>query len=75
MSHREILVRSSGMVNKERRGILSIVKSVYTDKFFGVSLPPVENGFVRMDVHKGYHYFEYIDENTTRYVSVFNADP
>ena len=26
-------------------------------------------------MNKGYHYFEYIDENTTKYISIFNADP
>ena len=28
-----------------------------------------------MDIIKGYHYLEYIDENTTRYVCVLNVDP
>ena len=26
-------------------------------------------------MQKGFNYFQYIDENTTKYISFYNADP
>ena len=43
--------------------------------FFGTPVPPPEDGYVRINMVRGYHYFKVIDENTTRYMNISNSDP
>ena len=52
-----------------------MIRSLKQERYFGLELSQQEAGFVRMDIVKGYHYLEYIDENTTKYISIFNCDP
>lgn len=75
IAHRDMLVRYSGQYDSKNRAVLSVVKSLSKDKFFGLDIPKPENGLVKMDIIRGYNYFQYIDENTTRFMGIFNADP
>ena len=75
LASRDILIRSSGQYNEEKKAILTVIKSIDSEKYFGVDIPAPANGNVRLDFHKGYHYFEYIDDKRSRYVSIFNVNP
>jgi len=57
MSHRDIMVRYSGQYDWKNRAVLSVVKSLNQDKYFGVDVPAPQGGVVRMDISKGYNYF------------------
>jgi hypothetical protein len=45
------------------------------EPFFGFDIPRPEGGYVRMRIDRGFHYFQYLGDNKTRYVTIFNADP
>lgn len=38
-------------------------------------MPNVTDGHVEIDLKRGFHYFEAVDANTTRYMNIFNTDP
>lgn len=80
---RDMTFRACGIVtdrgwrnDKKSIGVLNIIKSVNEDEdYFGVKVPPTAEGHVRIDIKRGYHYLQRIDENTTRYINIFNCDP
>lgn len=73
---REMVFTATGLFDKENRACLSVMKSVDNlQTYFGVEVPQVQGGHVRTIIIKGYHYFHYIDENTTRYVNIMSSDP
>lgn len=64
------------MYDKKNKGVLSVCKSAPEGgKYFGIDVPATAEGHVRIDIKRGYHYFQRIDENKTRYVNIFNTDP
>lgn len=69
------MVRLSGTFDWRQRGILTLIKSVETEKFFEFKVPNVTDKMVRMSMPKGFNFFQYIDENTTKYIGYYNADP
>jgi hypothetical protein len=52
-----------------------VIRSLNTKQFFGFELPENDPNYVRMVISKGYHYFEYVDAETTKYIALMNADP
>jgi hypothetical protein len=75
---RDMTFHVSGLVDKKNKAILTVMKSTSEDpeaKYFGFQIPKTSDGHVRLDIKRGYHYFQRIDENTTRYVEIFNTDP
>lgn len=74
---RDLTFTASGMLDHKNVGILTVIKS--TDEkggdYFGVPIPETAEGHVRIEIKRGYHYFQRIDDNTTRYVTIFNTDP
>lgn len=73
---RDMTFTASGMFDRKNNGLLTVLKSVPDDgKYFGSSIPAVEDGHVRIDIQRGFHYFQRIDDNTTKYINIFNADP
>jgi len=75
VAHRNIVCRTSGLCDEKNKAILCVVKSIHDDTFFGTKVPEPLSGYVRMQIMRGYHYFQYLGENKTRYVSIFNTDP
>lgn len=45
------------------------------EAYFDKVIPECEDGHVRIIMKRGYHYFQKIDENTTRYMNISNSDP
>jgi hypothetical protein len=73
---RDMTFKASGLYDKKNIGILSMCKSTEEGSdFFGVKVPATADGHVRIEIKRGYHYFQRIDDKTTRYVSIFNTDP
>ena len=73
---RDMTFGACGMIDKKNLGVLTVIKSVQEgEDYFGVKVPPTADGHVRIDLKRGYHYFQRIDENTTRYIMIFNSDP
>src|SRR4051812_22618071 len=73
---REMIFKATGIFDKINKGCLTVMKSIDTGKvFYGHEVPGTADGHVRIIIHRGYHYFQRIDENRTRYVSIFNTDP
>ena len=74
---RDLTFTASGLLDRKNVGILTVIKS--TDEqggdYFGVPIPDTADGHVRIEIKRGYHYFQRIDDNTTRYVTIFNTDP
>jgi len=73
---REMIFSATGIFDKNKKSCLSVMKSVESGKtWFGTPVPDTADGFVRVIIKRGYHYFERIDDNTTKYICIFNTDP
>ena len=73
---REIVIKASGMIDRKNNGCLIVLKSIDEgQKFFNVPSPKTSSGYVRIDIIRGYHYLQRIDDNTTKYITIFNTDP
>lgn len=75
---RDMTFIASGMYDRKNTAVLSCIRSVPETpdaSFFGAGIPPVADGYVRLDISRGYHYFQMLDDNRTRYVTIFNSDP
>ena len=75
---RDMTFAVSGLVDRKNKAILTVMKSTPEEPgslYFGHPIPKSADGHVRLDIKRGYHYFQYIDEKTTRYVEIFNTDP
>ena len=71
-----MIFTETGIADKKNKAILVVLRSLDSDThYFQTPAPETSPGHVRMDIKRGYHYFQYIDENTTRYVTIFNTDP
>ena len=71
-----MIFKASGMYDRKNMAILTVLKSLPENShFFGIPAPLTASGHVRMDIQRGYHYFQYLGENKTRYVTIFNTDP
>ena len=68
--------KATGMFDRSGVAALSCIKSVEAGStYFGVQIPECADGHVRIDIKRGYHYFQRIDDTKTRYVTIFNSDP
>jgi hypothetical protein len=73
---RDMIFTATGIFDKNNMACLSVMKSVESgDVWFGQAVPETEQGHVRIKINRGYHYFQRIDDNHTRYVTIFNTDP
>lgn len=67
---RDLTFTASGLLDHKNVGILTVMRS--TDEqggeYFGIPIPPTAEGHVRIEIKRGYHYFQRIDDNTTRYI-------
>jgi len=70
-----MVLRASAQYRSDRKGVLSYIRSLHEKKFLDIDVKEPDNGFVRMQINKGYHYLEYIDAETSKYVCVMNVDP
>lgn len=76
MWDREVCASVTGMFDRKNKGVLMVLKSVQEGQvWFGQETPMAANKHVRVLIIKGYHYFQYISENQTRYVTISNSDP
>ena len=73
---REMVFSATGMFDVESQSCLTVMKTVHEGStFFGTDVPALSTGYVKLDIKRGYHFFQRIDDNTTRYVTIFNTDP
>ena len=75
---RDMMFAVSGLVDRKNKAIITVMKSPSEEdgaQYFGLPIPKTADGHVRIDIRRGYHYFQKIDENTTRYVEIINTDP
>ena len=73
---RQLLCEATGVFEEENLAVLTVLRSVpLQEEIFGHTFEKVESGHVELLLRKGYHYFEYIDDETTKYVMIFNSDP
>ena len=74
---RDMTFTATGMFDHQRGGgVLSCIKSVDVgSKYFGANVPDTADGHVRIDIKRGYHYFQRISDTQTRYITIFNSDP
>eukprot|EP00350_Pseudokeronopsis_sp_OXSARD2_P005398 CAMPEP_0170552934 /NCGR_PEP_ID=MMETSP0211-20121228/10823_1 /TAXON_ID=311385 /ORGANISM="Pseudokeronopsis sp., Strain OXSARD2" /LENGTH=85 /DNA_ID=CAMNT_0010861001 /DNA_START=573 /DNA_END=830 /DNA_ORIENTATION=+ len=75
VTNREVVTISKLLYIKEKKAFLHIQRSVDTPTLFGVEMPLETEEFVRIEVRKGFHCFQKIDENTTRYRNMQNNNP
>jgi len=55
---REMVFKGTGIYDKKNKAVLLFVKSVEENsQYFGENVPPVSDGFVRIDIKRGFHYF------------------
>jgi hypothetical protein len=73
---RDMIFQACGMFDRKNKGVLSVCKSAPEGgKYFECPVPDTAQGHVRIDIKRGYHYFQRINDNKTRYVTIFNTDP
>ena len=73
---RDMIFKATGMYDRKNLAILTVLKSLPEDElFFNVPAPKTANGHMRIDIKRGYHYFQYLGPNKTRYLTIFNTDP
>ena len=73
---REIQCIATGMFDRKNKACMLVCHSIEGGlNLFEFDVPHAAEGHVRVDMKRGFHYFMYIDENTTRYVNIFNSDP
>lgn len=73
---RDMIFSATGMLDRQNVAVLTVIKSIDEgETFFGVPAPKTTDGHVRLDIKRGYHYFQMLDESRTRYVTIFNTDP
>ena len=67
---RDLTFTASGLLDRKNVGILTVMKSTEENggDYFGIPIPATAEGHVRIEIKRGYHYFQRIDEKTTRYV-------
>lgn len=59
---RDMVFKATGMFDPKNNSTLCVLKSIAEgDMFFGVPAPKTLDGHVRIDIRRGYHYFQYID--------------
>ena len=73
---RDMVFKVTGMFDEKTNSCICVLKSEKEGQmFFGVPAPATLDGHVRIDIQRGYHYFQYVNQKQTRYVSIFNCDP
>lgn len=73
---REMIFSTTGMFDKKHNAALSIIRSIDEGQlYFNEPAPKTKEGHIRLDIKRGYHYFQYINDNKTRYVTILNTDP
>eukprot|EP00347_Sterkiella_histriomuscorum_P007904 403347117 len=73
---REMIFTGTGMYDRENKAVLLVVKSPSDDScYFDMNVPETTEGYVRIDIKRGFHHFKQIDANTTKYTSIYNVDP
>lgn len=76
IANREMFFTGTGIIDSKRKACLFVMKSLDTPTvFFNYEIPPTKPGFVRMDMRKGYHFIEKLDDNRCRYTNIANSDP
>mmetsp|Transcript_24299 Transcript_24299/g.23907 ORF Transcript_24299/g.23907 Transcript_24299/m.23907 type:complete len:132 (+) Transcript_24299:522-917(+) len=72
---RDAVFSSNVIFDKENKGFLICSSSLEKEEsWFGHKIPPNDPKCVRMHVKRECHFFQRLDENTTRYVCIFNTD-
>lgn len=73
---RDMIFKATGMYDKKNTAVLTVIKSIEENEtYFNVPSPQTSQGHVRIDLKRGYHYFLRINENQTKYITIFNTDP
>lgn len=73
---RDMIFSCTGMYDRKNNACLSVLKSLNEeDMYFGVTSPKTSDGHVRIDIRRGYHYFQRISDTQTKYTTIFNCDP
>ncbi len=73
---RDMLFKATGIFDPANKACLTCMSSVDTGSmWFGQEVPNTEDGHVRIIIKRGYHFFQRIDDNKTRYITIFNTDP
>lgn len=73
---REMIFSCTGMFDRENVACLSVLKSIQEGgMYFGVPTPNTAEGHVRIDLKRGYHYFQRISDTKTKYITIMNCDP
>jgi len=73
---RDMIFSATGFLDRENLACLSVIKSLDAgEAFFGMPAPQTRERHVRLDIRRGYHYFQALGRNRTRYVTIFNCDP
>ena len=68
MYTRDMVFNFTG-VNDYKNHALLCVQSSREESWHGVEIPPVdENEFVRMDMKKGFNFFQYLGPSKTRHI-------
>ena len=72
---RDMLFMATGILDKRNKAILSVMKSVKNEEsLFGFEIPKCPEGYVRIEIKRGFHYFQRLENNKTKYMSIFNTD-
>ena len=76
MAHRDLCFHVTGVQDYKNRGFISVSKSKEEgEKYMGVGVPAIPEGFGRIEVKMGYNFFQYLGPNKTRHISLWNTNP
>ena len=53
----------------------SIAKILAGNNYYGITLPPEDSKYLRIEVNYGFYYIKYIDEEYCEFTNCFNVDP
>lgn len=76
--NRDMAMTMTGMMDQKNHALISVSKSIdIGEKYFDytVEAPKEEEQLVRMEVKRGYNFFQYLGPNKTRHVAIWNTDP
>jgi len=75
ISGRDIVIQGTGTVLRDKKACIICMSSLKGDVSMGIPIPQKDKGDVRMTIHTGTVYMEYINENRTLFRWLFNMDP
>ena len=73
-SNRDMVCEGTGVILEEQKAFCFVMKSDFSDSYFGQHVDQECEGRVRMNMKHGFMHLQYVDENTCRFRVIMNVD-